>query len=527
MKKVNRQCKWPAAGTLFFNAVIALFLLALAGCAVEEHPVESIKEQVDSCSALATPRSVQLESKPGWQSTESLPRYCRVRGTIANRIKFELRLPEQWNGRFLMAGCGGFCGTLLPDKPGYSNSINEALKRGYAAISHDGGHQAQSWETHWAYDDPQALELWAHKVLPTVSEAGVAMTTAFYDQEPHRKYFSGCSNGGRLGLMAAQRYPDLFDGIAAGGAIFDLHGIAGLWGNWMIGLSTRSKKPVLATEKVALIKPLVMAQCDGVDGQVDNIITEPRACKVDFKALQCSASPSEKTCLTTAEADMLNRLYGGVRNGKDEVVYPALAYGSEHYSDLWLFGSETKPGWGVQASTGYRQLLSNDLFDKDAPAAIPTDEMLGWIERSSIPALTDAVDPDLSGLVKSNTKLLIYQGWSDPLIIPEPIIKYYDRAVERAGGLQELQAHARLFMVPGMGHCWERPAESPALFDPLLAIERWVEGDGAPEFVVARQEGAEGQLVRTRPVCAYPKIAKLIEGENPDEAAGYRCGVAD
>jgi len=90
-----------------------------------------------------------------------------------------------------------------------------------------------------------------------------------YNKPPKYKYFSGCSNGGRLGLMAAQRYPDLFDGIAAGGPILNLSQNAGIWGNWMVDQIGAETSPILPSKKVAFVKKLVMNQCDALDGQRD------------------------------------------------------------------------------------------------------------------------------------------------------------------------------------------------------------------------------------------------------------------
>jgi len=335
------------------KSVTSFFLIALAitlsACAV---PTENVllNQLNDQCSGIVLPAQVTLESPPAWQQSETLPRYCQVRGTIAGRINFEMRLPEDWNGRFMMAGCGGYCGVLLPDKPGHSNSINEALKRGYAAIAHDSGHQANNWEVEWAYNDLEAFELWGHKVLPLVAGVGVGLAESMYDKTPDYRYFSGCSNGGRLGLMAAQRYPELFDGIAAGAPVLDLSGTAGLWGNWMIDQIGAENTPVLPTEKVALIKEKVMSACDAVDGQTDGIINKPDACKVDFAQFKCGISETSESCLTETQFNMLNALYGGVRNNSGEVVFPALDLGSEHYADVWLFGSKEKPAWGVRAS---------------------------------------------------------------------------------------------------------------------------------------------------------------------------------
>ena len=509
------------AGKRWLTVLWAAALVYTGGAAGAESP--SISSAPDACARISAPDGVVFNTSPAWVETEALPKYCRASGTIDGRVTFEMRLPEQWNGRFMMAGCGGFCGELIPDKPGHSNAINEALKRGYAAIGHDGGHRARSWETGWAADG-EALELWAYKVLPVVAGAGIRLATSMYGQPPRYKYFSGCSNGGRLGLMAAQRYPGLFDGIAAGGSIFQLSGIAGLWGNWLIYNNQSGLNSRFPQAKVPLIEKLVMARCDDLDGLADGIISDPRECHIDFRAAACGAgSPAQADCLTGQEAELLNRLYGGVRNGREEVVYPGVAYGSEHYIDPWLFGADGQPAWGALASAGYRQMLAQDLSDADVPAGLPTDRMLDWLSRSSIPRLTDATDPDLSGLRKAGTKLLIYQGWSDPLIIPEPITRYYDKAVEAAGGLEQLQQNARLFMVPGWGHCWEKPAAAPDDFDPLFELEQWVEKGNPPEFMVARQRDMVGVELRSRPICSFPSVARLQPGKDPDSYLSYHC----
>jgi feruloyl esterase len=476
------------------------------------------------CEQLTPPANVIFEKTPGWQQPDDLPRFCQVRGQIEGRTRFELRLPEDWNGRFVMAGCGGFCGSLQPDKKGHSNSINEALKKGYAAISHDGGHTSKSWETDWAYEDPTALELYAHRILPQVTGAGTELTTQLYGQPPEYRYFSGCSNGGRLGMMAAQRYPGLFDGIAAGGGIFSISQIAGLWGNWMIQQTGAESEPVFNPQKNPLIKQAILKQCDTLDGLADGVITDPRQCQFDFKTLQCDNNEDTEHCLTPDESAMLSRLYGGVLDKRGQLVSPALSFGSEHYTDIWLFGSLDKPAWGSAASRGYRQLLSHNLFSSDSHQPVSTDTMQQWIEQSTLPALTDADNPDLTSLARHKTKLMIYHGWSDPLIIPQPMVDYYEQASEHSGGLEKLKENARLYMVPGWGHCWERPAETPAEFDPLEIVANWVEQGKAPESFIASQRSPLGELLRQRPICAYPQVANLVNRELPNRADSYRCG---
>ena len=149
---------------------------------------------------------------------EDLPGFCQLQGSIEPSIGFEARLPlADWNGKYYQSGCGGYCGMVLPDKPGYANTINEALKRGYATITTDAGHQATIGDPSWAKDNPEAVELYGHRAIALTHRAGTGLTRAFYGREPSREYFGGCSNGGRMAAMAAQRYPDLFDGILGGG----------------------------------------------------------------------------------------------------------------------------------------------------------------------------------------------------------------------------------------------------------------------------------------------------------------------
>ena len=283
----------------FFYAIALLLLIFCNGLYAASLPlVEIITATNESCADVIVPKDVVLTSPPVWKNLPDLPKFCQIRGQIEGNTLFELRLPKQWNGRFLMAGCGGCCGSLLPDKKGHSNSINEALKNGFAAISHNGGHQGASSKTQWAFNNPELLTLFAHKILPQVTKIGVAITESLYHKAPHHRYFSGCSNGGRLGMMAAQRYPYLFDGIAAGSSIFDLSGNAGLWGNWLVEQTQPKDKPLFDRNKTAFLEKIVLKQCDPLDGEQDGVIADPQACKVDLNQYQCSSAKSLPHCFS-------------------------------------------------------------------------------------------------------------------------------------------------------------------------------------------------------------------------------------
>jgi len=485
MHKTNSSLRLGLAGVLCLAAVMA-------------RPVdasEATSQLAASCVAAAAPAGVTFEGTPKWRTADGLPPHCEVRGLAAGKIRFVMRLPAGWKERFLLAGCGGFCGELLPDKAGRGNSINESVRRGYAAISHDGGHQAASWETDWA-SDIEALEIWAHKVLPIMTNAGVAIAESVYGTAPRYKYFSGCSNGGRLGMMAAQRYPGLFDGIAAGASVFDLSGTAGLWGAWMTRQTLVDGKPVIAPERWALVHRKILQRCDALDGQRDERIDAPRDCKIDFAHLTTGDDP-----LTIAEVEALRALYGGVRDTRGNIIYPALEFGAEFFGDIWLGGAPGRPAWGVLASQGYRQMLAASLGIADAAspgtnagaasASTEVETVRSMIARSPVPAITDAVDTDLQAHARSGSKLLLYHGLADPLIIPQPLETYYAKAAEQAGGLTALREHTRLFMIPGWGHCWERPVTAGDDFDPLAAVEGWVERGEAPNSLPLRLRDGE------------------------------------
>lgn len=177
----------------------------------------SLAERLDS-SLFTVVGSITVEAKG------DMPAYCRVTGTIKPSIGFEMRLPVSgWNGNFYQAGCGGFCGQLTPNTPGYSNGIVESVRRGYASIHTDSGHPGTTQaDSAWAVGDRQALDLYAHRWVPLAYTAGTSIAKSFYGRDPKYRYFVGCSNGGRVGLKAAQLYPALFNGIIVGCPVVEL-----------------------------------------------------------------------------------------------------------------------------------------------------------------------------------------------------------------------------------------------------------------------------------------------------------------
>ncbi|WP_116367015.1 tannase/feruloyl esterase family alpha/beta hydrolase [Parahaliea mediterranea] len=515
---------------MHYRLTLLAAIALIAACANPSVPntagtpdVATTRDTAGHCAALAghTAAATAVTSAREVRDHDKLPPFCQVEGHIEGKVGFVMRMPvADWNHKFVVAGCGGFCGGLDPDKAGYSNSLNTALAEGYAAILSDSGHQAPNWQTDWALDDPRALELYAGAWMPLAVASGRSLAADYYQDAPRRTYFSGCSNGGRLGLYAAQRYPALFDGIAAGDGIFDLSGNGGIHGLWLLQ-TTRNPdgSAVISQAKVPLLARHVMQRCDALDGVEDGIVARPELCDPAPAALQCQSGEAADDCFSAQEVRAIERLYQGA-TVDGESLFPGIAPGSEAYWPIWVVGTDEAMAWGERAGEGYLRLAYG--IPADAPFH-PHDYQLGReIERiQALAPLVNATDPNLDALAAAGTRLFYYQGLADPLILPGRTLTYFDE-VRAASQAQTLTDSARFVTVPGFGHCWERTGLTADDFNPLQIIDRWVEQGEAPDAVLAHQRDADGAIIRSRTLCALPARA-VYQGGDPDSADSFRC----
>jgi hypothetical protein len=129
-------------------------------------------------------------------------------------------------------------------------------------------------------------------------------------------------------------------------------------------------------------------------------------------------------------------------------------------------------------------------------------------------------DPDLRQFRRDGGKVLMWHGLADQLIFPEGTIDYYERVIDKTGGLKETQNFARLFLAPGVGHCGG--GNGPSTFDMFSDLVKWVESGQAPEQIIASRM-QNNQVVRSRPLCAYPKVAKYTGLGSTDDAKNFVC----
>ena len=516
-------------------ALAALALLGLGPALAQPGPIQpapGAAPEAARCAALAGMRldDTNLLSATAVPAAGDLPAHCRVLGYVRPAINFELRLPlSGWNGKFYMTGCGGFCGKVLGDAPGFTNALNYGLRRGYAAATTDSGHWGTgSIDGRWAWNNRLAEIDWGTRAVPEVTRVSKALVNAFYARPAAHAYFAGCSTGGRQALMEAQRFPDDFDGIIAGSPALDYTGLVATAMAW----TTRANAGpdggrLFDPAHTPLVQKAVAEACDGADGLKDGLVSDPRQCRFDPATLQCPAGSNRPDCLGEAEVGVLEAWYAPPRNSRGEALYPGgIPPGSEPFWPVWLAGTATTPplnplfnrdflrymAFAEDPGEGYDPLAFD--FDRDPP------------RLAAMGALYNATSPDLARFRARDGKLIAYHGWADAIVTPERTVRWFEAASGAAGGRDAMAGTARLFLLPGFDHCGLSNA-GPGIdqngFDPLGALEAWVEKGEAPAQLATTKTGPDGRRLWSRPACPWPQVPRH-DGKGPvTEASSFAC----
>jgi hypothetical protein len=291
-----------------------------------------------------------------------------------------------------------------------------------------------------------------------------------------------------------------------------------------------SETPVTPA-KLALLAERVMAKCDAIDGLKDGLIDDPRKCSFDpaRDVPACSAGTDGSDCLTAAQAGAIAKVYGGpVSNGKP--FFPGFMPGSEALMPA-LFGGGTGSGWlnmivsaqpdGKPADFGLAENTMRYLVHKPPQPnydykTFDFDRDIQMLDEWS--KQVDAKNPDMSKFKKRGGKLLMTYGWADSILQPMMGVNYYEQAVVQNG--PDGTNFFRLFMVPGMAHCGG--GIGPDRLDAMTAVINWVEKGKAPESMRASRV-VDNNVVRTRPLCPYPQVARYSGQGSIDDAANFRC----
>jgi feruloyl esterase len=498
------------------------------------------------------------------------PAHCLVTGKLNDRagddgrryaIGFEMRLPQGWNQRFLHQVNGGNDGVVVPAFGPQAATLPDALARGFAVISSDAGHAGED-PANLATGlvrgnvfglDRQARRDYGYAATDALWPVAQGLIQAHYGKPPQRNYMAGCSNGGRHGMVAASRQGSRYDGILASAPGFNLPKAA-VQHAWDVQ-AWRSVDPdirrAFSPADLKLVADKVLARCDALDLLVDGIVADTARCQKAFRLadLQCQAGKADG-CLSAAQVNALQRSWGGPRNSRGQQLYsdwpadPGIAGGGWRTWKLessvppwdrmpiiavmgagslaYLFTTPPTPVRG--ASADLVDFLARFDFDRDAPKIFATDSQF---PESPMAVMTppDADNPKLADFARKGGKLIVLHGVADPVFSVNDTLQWAERLQSNLG-LAKANQVARVFPVPGMGHCSGGPATDQV--DALGALVDWVEKGQAPDRLIAKVNPANKEVPanwsanRSRPLCPHPQVMRYAGGD-VESAASFRC----
>lgn len=557
-------------------------------------PADDMAEGSGRCSALATDmkavwpdrstRVIDARFVPAGPAPTPDPRafhydvatplkaHCDVQAVMAERkgidgksyaIKFHMRLPLDWNGRFLFQGGGGTNGDV-GNALGVGAGVGlatPALAEGYAVVSQDSGHDnavnsdpAKGGAVAFGYD-PEARRNYAYASLGAVTDAAKAAIVRFYGRAPRYSYFAGCSKGGQEGLAIAHRYPRAFNGIvaAAPGMSLPRAALAQTWDAQTFGRlvkpdgngnrSVAALGTLYSPAQMALVQQAVLKACDGKDGLKDGLVSAYGRCgNADvlpvLRTLACKGGVTGQ-CLSPMQIGALERSLSGPHKSDGTPLYAAFPWdagiGTSGWS-VWKLGLTQGPVPALNILIGGTALPA--IFQSPPGQAFADPQAaLKWqmaydfdrdpqaIYRSAPPYtpsgwdLLSARSPDIDAFRAAGGKLIVPHGAADPVFSLNDTIAWWREADARYHG--RAADTARVFPVPGMNHCEGGPATDR--YDAFAALVAWVEQGQAPDRLHGTASDASPWPGRTRPICKYPQHARYKGQGDTEKEENFEC----
>jgi hypothetical protein len=481
-----------------------------------------------------TPAGLLAPGAQSFRPYSLLSSLCRVTATLTpttdSEIKIEVWMPsDTWNGKFEAMGNGGWAGQISVQL------LAQQVARGYAVAMTDTGHAGQGGDGSFAFNHPEKVIDFATRAVHEMTVDAKAFIGAFYARPIARAYWNGCSTGGRQALTEAQRYPNDYDGLIAGAPANQFtHILSGF--AWNLQATLNDPASYIPATKLKAIEAASLAACDARDGVTDGVIDDPVKCSFDPSVLLCKGAESDD-CLTEKQVTALKKIYAGPRGSKGEQIIPGFLHGGETGPGgwlAWITGSGSNKGLQFFFAT---QTFANMVYNNPAWDFKSFDlDKDSKLADEKLASALNATDPNLKAFKARGGKLILYHGWSDAALPPVNTINYFQNVVSKMGQ-RDAGSFVRLFMVPGMQHCGGGPgpssfgafvtnAQSDAQHDMSVALERWVEQGIAPDQIIAsKRQGIDPKsaVIRTRPLCAYPQVARYKGSGSTDDAANFVC----
>ena len=531
-------------------------------------------------------------------NTAALPEHCNLLGTISERtgsesspgvaqtyaIRWQVRLPTTWNGRFVMEGGGGTDGSI-------PNTTSRLLD-GYAMAANDSGHDNNINNDPLAAGpgtfgtDPEARKNFAYQAIDQTQQVARGLISTYYNKAQDHSYFEGCSMGGREAMMVTQRLPNAFDGVVSGDPGFRFAEMTThvVYNSQVLGELAKSMNlysvnglPLVnntyTNQDLQMVSKAVLDACDGLDGLVDGMVNKPMQCteaKVSsaLSAKQCAGAKTP-TCLTAAQIDTFKKIYAG----------PVTPSGKRPYTGwMWDAGiagcssavdcntptatniATNWRGWKIGTFSANVAAAINNASDftgnrggaagtviVPTPPNLPAnvagegttkmlmnydlDEYYASMFRTTTKFPESSWDQlqadskNLTPFTSHGGKLIIWQPQSGGPFSPLAMVDWYEKLNVAGGGTpfdySKTQSSVRLFLMPGAHHCGSGPSTST--IDAFNAVVSWVESGTAPDRIIGTAPAATPWPGRTRPLCPYPKAAIYNGTGNIEVAANFTC----
>lgn len=494
------------------------------------------------------------------------PAYCQVVGSFVTNpasgktANFMATFPANWNGKYLQLGCSGHCGQFAVSNPAMpmitvtaQGTSKQIIEKGYATFATDEGHQGFD-SASWAVKpdgsvDPDYVDDFLYRADKVLTHMGKQFTTAFYarvngaPRPISRSYFNGCSGGGRDAMVAASYFPEEFDGIIAGSP-YDPLGMT-VQASAIGAAAARSPGAVLSPALLALFDKVVKDRCDSADGVKDGLIQNPPACNFDPERdlPRCTPGSAAGQCFTPAQVETASVIVSGVTDERGNLIQPGYSV-----SELAV-----EPAAMADLTNGTLKVFVHGNDPKFQPASIysfrrggpgPIAGFHAVVRAAEVAKVRQALrlgaghlPENVGTFMASRTKMLMWHNFSDEKLTPYSSINWYKRLAATHGGYAGAQARARLFLLPGTGHC-SITGIGPNSFDSLGAMENWVERGQAPnalpanvafrQFVPGAPKPAYMSTPNyTMPLCMFPQMARYKGTGDVRDAANWSCNAGD
>ena len=546
---------------------------ALSDIAITKADLEKAGSSIPVSAIGEAVGSIKLYS-PRWiEASDVTPAFGVLEGSIYPvdingwPINFRVILPARWSRRSIQQGGGGMNGTIT-----VREAKNPLINQGFVLYGSDSGHQgggfgggmqsatlatgpAGASRDAWALNDEAILNL-GYMQMKKTHDAVMVIIERVYKVRPSFNYYVGGSQGGREGLMVAQRYPADYDGIISNVPIVNFSTL--MLAPELIRIQEKLIANWVTPTKVNAIRAEFLRQCDKLDGLSDGVINNYMAARAIFNVKDgvgpdhpwaamrapngTDPNPDDNSTsakLTDGQIETLEFVYSPYK------FSVPLANGVKSFG-MWLpniepdgFGTITKTRYKGQEGAGENAPIHSSLgvlgvtgFLMQNIFANPLDYTEGEAllkRRQQISGWLDAANPDLSAFYRHGGKIIVTIGTMDFIASSGAQLDYYQSVIDKLGK-KVVKEFARFYVIPQAGHGLSgksyqvngegqtvevKNIPAPNQNEQINLIIKWIEEGKAPqETLSVDPQGHMGDKVEGKGylLCSYPNYPKYVGG---------------